>query len=172
MRLLRPGKRGFTIIELLIVVAIMGILVAPLVKTEVFSSEGFARSAAGQDMSEEGGRLLSFMGRDLRRSLEIPARWKDYSLSPRCLIIGLPDAQWAVYDWDEENKKVFRRLYEGEGDGGPVEILNLARGVEDFSVDPAGPESRVFRVRVGLSREMLHKNAGLSLRGVFARRAP
>ncbi len=165
------SQRGFTLIELAIVTAILGIMVMPLLYLEVKAAERTHGGIYRRDLAESGARVIEWLGKDLRSASAIEKKLGDEALAADRLILSFKDSGPVVYAYDPA-ERVITRVKHAPGGKAISERTTLARHVEAFAISPVDPDARVLDLRLEFSRQMLKLPVQYSTQGVVARRTP
>jgi prepilin-type N-terminal cleavage/methylation domain-containing protein len=163
---------GFTLMELMIVISIFSILITPFVFLEVYSTEGLYTNIRRQQMTESGNRVVEWIARDFRSCKGLRKEWRSEELSEDRLILSAPDTGVIIYGFHKEKRTITRKQYTGKGHrGAPIEMA-VATHVDRFSFKPVDVGARLIRIKIDLSREMLHSRERVTVNGTAWRRIP
>ncbi len=166
----KTDQRGFSLMELMIIMAIISILVTPFLYLEIFYTERYHSTMAYQDMAEAGNRTLDWIARDFRASRGILDTWRHKPLAGNRLILDGGDDRVILYAHDEKRKAVTRAEHRIGADGEPPMIVTLAENVDRFEIDPVDPSASVLHLRVRFSRELFHSEDILTMTCITSRR--
>lgn len=108
-------KKGFTLLELLIAIAIFIIVISVIVSLFVSALKGQRRAIASQNVQDNARYLLSFIAKEVRMS-DLQAA-DPYSIS-----ITRPDGESVDYIFNNSNETIER--FDSVG-GGPVNSENV-----------------------------------------------
>jgi len=167
----RTLEQGFTLIEITLVMALIGILAIPLLYLEVYSSESVYRDLLREEMAESGNRSVEWMAKDFRAAAAVMDQWQDQPPASDRLILAGPGRAVIVYAWDRKLRALTRATYPG-GPESPAAVMTLARDVSDFEISPVDPKARLITIRIELSRDLLNHRESFTLHGTAGRRLP
>ncbi len=165
----RSRRQGFTLMELMVVLAIMSILVTPLIYLEVFYAERYRSTMAHQDMAEAGARVLDWIARDFRASGGLLESRGETRLAGNRLILKGENDRVILYALDEKRNAITRAEHP-PGEGAEPMVLTLAEHVAEFRFDPVDPSASMLHIRLRFSREMIHSVDGMTLSCFTSRR--
>lgn len=171
----RYKNKGFTLVELLIVITLMGILVTPLLYMEIQYSKGFFANIYRQDLVEAGNRSLEWIAKDIRKAISVT---KDQGENR--LVIETFDKSMIFYSFNKEKRVLTREEYPPQNPGGNPVVIELACYIDDFFIAPirtspadtrqAAFKAKIFHIRIDLSREVLNFTERITMNGVAAGR--
>ncbi len=164
------SQRGFTLIELMIVVSIITILVTPLIYLEICYSERFYSNIYRQDMTEAGNRSLEWIAKDLRSATDILKHWQNESLSSDRLILKSSDNCVIIYAFNKEQRVLSRASHCSTASESSPTIMQLALYIDKFEIAPVDPDADIVHIHLELSREVLHFREKITINSVAARR--
>ncbi|MDM8516333.1 prepilin-type N-terminal cleavage/methylation domain-containing protein [Desulfobacterales bacterium HSG16] len=180
----RYKNKGFTLVELLIVITLMGILVTPLLYMEIQYSKGFFANIYRQDMVEAGNRSLEWIAKDIRKAISVTKDRGENKLagnsSKNRLVIETFDKSTIFYSFNKEKRVLTREEYSPQNPVGNPVLIELACYVDDFFISPvrartadnklAAFKAKIFHIRLDLSREVLNFTERITMNGVAAGR--
>lgn len=86
----RPGRRGFSLIELTIVLLVMAVILAGVMGLYVKSQAAFINQSSSVDLQDDVRYPLAWLGRDIRSAVGVAASWGVTASSSSVLILKIP----------------------------------------------------------------------------------
>jgi len=164
-------QKGFTLIELMIVVAVLSALIAPLAVLEIHSTERFHGGIIRRDLAEAGARSLEWIAHDLRTAVAVRDRLGDQVLAPDRIILQQPDGRTVIYFRDPNLRALLRTEYAPDGQTA-LATTTLALDLKVFAIEPVDPNAPLYNVRLDFYRTMLNVPLTLTMKGTMGRRRP
>jgi prepilin-type N-terminal cleavage/methylation domain-containing protein len=112
MRLIKSKARGFSLVELLIVSAIMSIIILSVLALYSSGQRYFITESARADMLRSGKEVLNWISRDIKEGIELLPSWASYTTSNNCLVLKIPsvDANGIITDIESDFDYIIYRL--------------------------------------------------------------
>lgn len=163
-------QKGFTMIELMIVISILGILVTPVIYFEIFSYRGFAKTRYRQVMVEEANRTIGWIAKDFRSSDKVLESWGDDVSGESQLILSLNNGFVAIYSFDQKNRTILRKQFSSKKTENDSRKTVLAVYVDNFLISPINSDKSLMNIKISSSRELINYSENIVMEGVVGRR--
>ena len=161
-------KQGFTLVEIMIVVAILGIVTVPFIYLEINSHELVTKDIARSDMTEAGNRSLEWMAKDVREAKSILSKWKGMELGPATLL--LEKEECAVgYHYLKDKRRLVRKEYD-LASGEQKSITAMANNLQKIEIFPLETNAKIISIKLEFSKEMIATAERFDLQAQVARR--
>ncbi len=165
---IEKSRAGFTLIELMIVVAIVGILTVPFIYIEINSHELVAKDIARSDMTEAGNRALEWMAKDIREAKSIPPEWKEMELGPATLLLEKEECV-VGYHYLKDKRRLVRKEYDLVS-GEQKSITAMANNLQKIEISPLETNAEIISIKLEFSKEMIATAERFDLQAQVARR--
>lgn len=162
-RLFKHTQGGFTLVELMIVIQIIAILIAPMIYLELVYREKFEVNVSRQDMVESGNRTLEWIARDIRTANNIKGKWLTNTPVADRLIIETTSGKVVVYSYVQQKKAITRSQFDQLKSKEPSEVVTLGSYVEDLVVKPLDSIPSMYQVRIDFYKEFLKSSESISM---------
>lgn len=112
MKLRKRKAGGFTLVELLIVAALMSVIILSVLALYSSGQRYFITESARADMLRDGKQVLSWISRDIKEGIEVLSDWAGYTTSSDCLVLKIPsvDANGIIIDIENYFDYIIYRL--------------------------------------------------------------
>jgi len=112
MKFRKSKAPGFTLVEILIVSALMSVIILSVLSLYSSSQRYFATESAKADMLRDAKQVLSWVSRDIKEGIEILPSWASYTTSNNCLVLKIPsvDANGIITNIESDFDYIIYRL--------------------------------------------------------------
>lgn len=161
-------QKGFSFVELMVVIAMISIVTVPLIYWEISFSERFHSSVYRREMIEAGNRTLEWIARDMRTAVEITQTSGD-RVAVSTLAFRNAEGMVIEYQFDRAKRNVVRAASSSDKNDDTF-FMEMARNVDDFRIISKDSPAGALRVTIDLSRPLLKSRETVSMTGIATRR--
>lgn len=86
----RPGRRGFSLIELTIVLLVMSVILAAIMSLYAKAQTAFINQSSSVDLQDDVRYPIAWLGRDIQSSVGVAASWGTTASSSSVLVLKIP----------------------------------------------------------------------------------
>jgi len=159
------SENGFTLVELMICVAILSILAVPMIYLETGFYERYHKTKAWLGMVEDGHRTIEWMAKDVRGASSVDR------VSAELILLNYPPGKNRAIEYRfEKKKKVLIRVEKLIDINKTISEIMIAQYIDTVSLNKVESGSGLFEIQLTFSRQFFHSSETVLLNRIIGTR--